>query len=369
MIADRMATIDSSGIRKVFDLAAQIKDPVNLSIGQPDFDVPPAAKEAAIKAIQDGFNKYTQTQGIAELRTALLCKLAQQGRLRGRDDDHIVITSGTSGGLLQALMTLVNPGDEVLVADPYFVMYKHFVNFIGGVPVYIDTYPDFALTAERVKAHRTPRTKLLIVNTPSNPTGAVIPDAELRAIAAVCNQHGIWVLTDEVYSMFCYDQPFHSIFPYVERGILLDGFSKSHAMTGWRVGYAVGPSAVITEMIKLQQYSFVCAPSMAQYGALAALEVDMSATVAAYKRKRDMLYEGLREYYELLKPGGAFYAFVRAPGFRGSAFVARAIERGLLIIPGNVFSERDTHFRISYAASDETIQRGVAMLRELARTA
>jgi len=369
MIADRMASIDASGIRKVFDLAAQLKDPVNLSIGQPDFDVPAAAKEAAIKAIQEGYNKYTQTQGIAELRAALMARLAQQGRLRGRDDDQIMITSGTSGGLLQAIMALVNPGDEVLIADPYFVMYKHFVKFIGGVPVYIDTYPDFELTAARVKAHLTPRTKMLIVNTPSNPTGAVIAEPELRAIAALCNQHGIWVLTDEVYSMFCYDQPFHSIFPHVERGILLDGFSKSHAMTGWRVGYAVGPAAVIQEMIKLQQYSFVCAPSMAQYGALAALDVDMSATVAAYRRKRDMIYDGLREYYELPKPDGAFYAFVRAPGFCGSAFVARAIARGLLIIPGNVFSERDTHFRISYAASDETIQRGIALLRELARSA
>ncbi len=367
MIADRMATIDASGIRKVFDLAAQMKDPVNLSIGQPDFDVPQAAKDAAVKAIGDGHNKYTLTQGIAELRSALLCRLAQQGRLRGRDDDQIMITSGTSGGLLQAIMALVNPGDEVLIADPYFVMYKHFVNLIGGVPVYIDTYPDFELTAERIKAHLTPRTKMLIVNTPSNPTGTVIAAEDLRAIAAVCNQHGIWVLTDEVYSSFCYDQPFHSIFPHVERGLLLDGFSKSHAMTGWRVGYAVGPAEVIQEMTKLQQYSFVCAPSMAQYGALAALAVDMTAAVEAYRRKRDMLYDGLRELYELPKPGGAFYAFVRAPGFRGAAFVARAIEHGLLIIPGSVFSERDTHFRISYAASDETIARGVAILHELAR--
>ncbi|MCX7846507.1 MAG: pyridoxal phosphate-dependent aminotransferase [bacterium] len=367
MIAERMGRIDASGIRKVFDLAAEMKDPVNLSIGQPDFDVPEAVKEAAINAIRAGHNKYTQTQGISALRSGIMEQLSRQGRLRAGGDDEIMITSGTSGGLLEALMVLINPGDEVLIPDPYFVMYKQFVNFIGGAAVYIDTYPDFQLTAARVEAALSPRTKMLIVNSPANPTGAVIPGDELRAIGEICNRHGIWVLSDEVYSIFCYDTPYRSIFPLVERGILVDGFSKSHAMTGWRIGYAVGPREVIQEMIKLQQYSFVCAPSMAQYGALAALGVDMRATVAAYRRKRDLVYEGLREHYELPKPGGAFYAFVRAPGASGSAFVARAVERGLLIIPGNVFSERDTHFRISYAASDETIERGIAILRDLAR--
>lgn len=366
MIAERMRQIDSSGIRKVFDLAARMKDPVNLSIGQPDFDVPDEVKEAAIAAIRGGRNKYTQTQGIEELRRGVEEKLRREGRWRGAEGEEVMITSGTSGGLLEALMVLVNPGDEVLVADPYFVMYKHFVRLIGGVPVYVDTYPDFELTAERVKAALTPRTKLVIVNTPSNPTGMVICGDELRGIAEICNQRGVWVLTDEVYSQFCYDGAHESIYPLVERGILLDGFSKSHAMTGWRVGYAVGPREVIQEMIKLQQYSFVCAPSMAQYGAVAALSVDMSGVVAAYRRKRDLLYEGLRGWYEVRRPGGAFYMFVRAPGGSGSEFVTRAIERGLLIIPGNVFSERDTHFRVSYAASDETIQRGIEILRELA---
>ncbi len=365
MIADRMKQIDSSGIRKVFDLASQMKNPINLSIGQPDFDVPDAAKEAAIQAIRDGFNKYTLTQGIDELRDGVRRHLAQQNRLTNHEDDMVMITSGTSGGLLLAILTLVNPGDEVLCADPYFVMYKHFVNLIGGVPVYVDTYPDFQLTAERVEPHITSRTKMLIVNSPCNPTAAVYSSGALREIAELCNRHGLWVLSDEIYSAFSYDEPFSSIFPFVDRGILLDGFSKSCAMTGWRVGYAVGPVEVVQEMCKLQQYTYVCSPSMAQKGAVKALDCDMSETVAAYRRKRDIVYEGLKDHFELVKPGGAFYAFARAPGDNGTEFVEKAIANNVLIIPGSVFSEKDTHFRVSYAADDDVIQRGAEVLCSL----
>ncbi len=366
LLADRLKLIDASGIRKVFDLAATMKDPIDLSIGQPHFDVPDPLKALAMQAIDEGFNRYTMTQGIPELRAGVLGQLRAAGRVPADDALDVTITAGTSGGLLLAILALVNPGDEVLLADPYFVMYKHLVNLIGATPVFIDTYPDFTLTAERVRHALTPRSKMLIVNSPSNPTGVVLPPDVLRGIAEVCNAHGIWVLSDEIYSAFCYDAPFCSIFPLLERGLLLDGFSKSHAMTGWRVGYAVGPRAVIQEMNKVQQYTFVCAPSMAQKAAVAALDHDMQTQMAAYRRKRDMVYESLRAQYELGKPGGAFYAFVRAPGDNASAFVQRAIAHNLLVIPGSVFSERDTHFRLAYTASDETIQRGLAVLHELA---
>jgi aspartate aminotransferase/aminotransferase len=364
--ADRMTLIDASGIRKVFDLAATMKNPIDLSIGQPDFDVPDAMKAIAVQAVEAGFNRYTQTQGIPELRAGVLASLRAAGRVPADDALDVMITSGTSGGLLLAILALVNPGDEVLFADPYFVMYKHLVNLVGARPVGIDTYPDFALTAARVARALTPRTKMLIVNSPGNPTGVVLPPAALRDIAAVCNQRGIWVLTDEIYSAFCYDTPFSSIFPLLERGLLLDGFSKSHAMTGWRVGYAVGPRALIQEMNKVQQYTFVCAPSMAQKAAVAALDHDVSAHIAGYKRKRDMVYDNLCGQYELSKPAGAFYAFVRAPGDDATAFVQRAIAQNLLIIPGSVFSERDTHFRLAYTADDATIQRGLDVLLALA---
>lgn len=365
MIADRMSKIDSSGIRKVFDLAANMKNPINLSIGQPDFDVHHTVKKSACQAIENGFNKYTPTQGIPELRDKVTENLKKQNRLANRDDDITMITSGTSGGLLLSIMTLVNAGDEVMFTDPYFVMYKHFVNLIGGKPVYIDTYPDFALTAARVEKYITDKTKMLIVNSPCNPTAAVYPNDELKAIAELCNKRGIWIISDEIYSSFSYDEEFASIFPFAENGILLDGFSKSHAMTGWRVGFARGNKNVIQEMCKLQQYTYVCAPSMAQKAALDALDVDISDIVVSYKKKRDIVYENLKDKFELVKPGGAFYAFVKAPGENATVFVEKAIANNVLIIPGSVFSERDTHFRISFAADDEIIKKGMDILNGL----
>ena len=362
-----MRMIDASGIRKVFDLAAQIADPINLSIGLPDFDVPDQVKQAAIAAIAGGFNRYTMTQGIPELRAAVHACLLREGRLRADADTDISISSGTSGGLMLVMLALVNPGDEVVFADPYFVMYKHIANLIGAKPVFVDTYPDFALTAARLEPRLTNKTKLVIVNSPNNPTGAVGGATALKEIAELCNRRGIWILSDEIYRSFCYGGACSSIYPLAERGLLLDGFSKSHAMTGWRIGFVAGPREVVHEINKLQQYTFVCAPSMAQKAALVALETDMTAARDAYRRKRDMVFDGLKDLFDLVKPGGAFYAFPRAPGGSGTAFVTKAIENKLLIIPGNVFSEHDTHFRISYAAPDETIERGIEVLHRLAR--
>ena len=366
MIAERMNKIDASGIRKVFDLAAKMENPINLSIGQPDFDVMDDIKNSACEAINNGFNKYTPTQGIPELRDAVTDNLKKQCRLSNRDDDMTMITSGTSGGLLLSIMTLINEGDEVMFADPYFVMYKHFVNLINGKPIFIDTYPDFKLTAERIEKYITDKTKMLIVNSPCNPTAAVYSEKDLKEIAELCNKRGIWVISDEIYSAFAYDNNFTSIFPFVENGLLLDGFSKSHAMTGWRVGYAVGNKEVIQEMCKLQQYTYVCAPSMAQKAAINALDVDISSIVNAYRKKRDIVYESLKDKFELVKPGGAFYAFVKAPGGNATSFVEKAIANNLLIIPGAVFSEQDTHFRISFAADDEVIKSGMEILNKLA---
>jgi aspartate aminotransferase/aminotransferase len=365
MIAERMSRIDASGIRKVFDLAAKMENPVNLSIGQPEFDVPGPVKEAAKQAIDDGFNKYTLTQGISELRQTVRESLIADGRLAGHEAYDIMISSGTSGGLFLGLFALLNPGDEVLVADPYFVMYKHFVNLLDGVPVFVDTYPDFTLTAERVERYMTPKTKILIVNSPANPTGKVFADSTMKELAALCNEHGIFVLSDEIYSNFSYDRPHSTIFPHIENGLLLDGFSKSHGMTGWRVGYAVGPQNLIHHMNKLQQYTFVCSPSIAQKAAVIALQHDMSDVVELYKQKRDIIYSGLKDTFELTQPGGAFYAFPKAPGGSGTAFVEKAIANNLLVIPGTVFSETDTHFRISFAAENALLEKGIEILNTL----
>jgi aspartate/methionine/tyrosine aminotransferase len=363
LIADRMGLIDSSGIRKVFDLGKALKNPVNLSIGQPDFDVPEPVKASAMHAIETGHNKYTLTQGIPELRSAVL-KLEK--KRSGISHESVLITSGVSGAILLAFMALVNPGDKVAFADPYFVMYKHLCRLLGGVPVYVDTYPDFRLTVKRLEAAGAGKAKILLLNSPCNPTGAIIPEKDLRAIARWAKKNGVFIITDEVYSVFCYDGKFASAAAFTDDLLLLNGFSKSAAMTGWRLGYAIGPEPVINEMTKLQQFSFVCAPSIAQYAGVVALSLATDPHVRVYRAKRDMLYEGLSRKFKLQKPEGAFYAFVEAPKGDGDAFVKKAIEHSVLVIPGSVFSEKKTHFRVSFAAADRTIQEGIEVLSSLA---
>jgi aspartate aminotransferase/aminotransferase len=283
----------------------------------------------------------------------------------------VLVTSGVSGGLLLAFLALIDPGDEVIMTDPYFVIYKHVINMIGGRCVFVDNYPDFRLPVEAIAKAISEKTKLIILNSPANPTGAVCTRQEVEAIAQLARQKDILVLSDEIYDKFCYDGPCPSIAGYYEKTLLLKGFSKSYAMTGWRMGYVAGTEAVrevIEEMTKIQQYTFVCAPTPFQRAAVAALDSDMSEYVAAYKKKRDMIYDGLKDKYEIVKPGGAFYAFVKAPQWAKSAteFVEKAIANNVLVIPGCVFSEKDTHFRISYATTDEKIAQGIDILCSLA---
>ncbi len=362
-IAARMGGIESSGIRRVFDLARSIKDPINLSIGQPDFDVPEAVKAACHAAIDAGHNGYTPTQGIAALRSALLERV--RAHLPGQERG-LLITSGTSGALVLALQCTVNPGDEVILFDPYFVMYPHLVRLAGGTPVLIDTYPDFRIDVEEVRRAVTPRTKAILVNSPANPTGHVASREEMEALAGLAAERRVLLISDEIYRDFVHDGPFVSPAEYNADVLVIDGFSKSHGMTGWRLGFAHGPARLIEEMIKLQQFTFVCAPSMVQHAGLAALGVDMMPHVAEYRGKRDLMRRELAGHYEVGGPGGAFYLFLRAPGGGGTAFVERAIGQGLLVIPGGVFSGRDTHFRISYAAGEATLRRGIEVLKRLA---
>ena len=365
VLSDRSALIDASGIRKVFALAAKMTDPVNFSIGQPDFDVPDELKSAAIEAIKAGQNKYSQTAG----EPALQNKIATQcDREFGWNNCDVLVTSGVSGGLLLAFMATVNPGDEVIVPDPYFVMYKHLVNMLGGMCVFVDSYPDFKLPVEKIAAAITPRTKMIVLNSPANPTGVVYTEKDVKALAEVAAKNDILVLTDEIYEKFCYDGPCPSIANYYEKTLLLRGFSKAYAMTGWRLGYTAGSPAVkdvIETMTMIQQYTFVCAPSPFQQAAIAAMDYDMAEYVAAYRRKRNMIYDGLKDKFEVIRPGGAFYIFVKAPDGRATAFVEKAIANNVLIIPGNVFSEKDTHFRISYATTEEKITQGLKILNSI----
>ncbi|MEK7795198.1 MAG: aminotransferase class I/II-fold pyridoxal phosphate-dependent enzyme, partial [Candidatus Hydrogenedentota bacterium] len=226
-IAERMSRIDASGIRKVFALAANMKDPINLSIGQPDYDVDELVKDEAVKAIRAGRNSYTQTWGIEPLRAA--CSEYYQ-RYYGVPLENVMVTSGVSGGLFLALMATVDAGDEVLFADPYFVMYPHIVSLLGGKPVMIDTYPDFKLTVAKIEAVISPRSKILIVNSPSNPTGTTLNAAELQAIADLCAKHDLLLISDEIYERLYYDGAPASMAGRCKNVLVLNGLSKTAGM-------------------------------------------------------------------------------------------------------------------------------------------
>ncbi len=274
-IAERLEYFDSSGIRKVFDLGATLKDPINLSIGQPDFPVPRAVKDAAIAAINEDKNGYSPTQGIAPLREKLQARIDAQYKHVAR---QVFVTSGTSGGLVLAILALVNPGDEVIVFDPYFVMYRSLVSLAGGTCVLVDTYPDFRIDPGRVADAITPRTKAILFSSPANPTGAAAGEDEIRAHrrAGRRAQHRPGERRDLPHVLL--RRPFVSPAAFNPQTIVIDGFSKSHAMTGWRLGFVHGPGEVIQQMIKLQQYTFVCAPQPAQWAGITALDTDMSTS-------------------------------------------------------------------------------------------
>lgn len=365
-VARRAAAIETSGIRRMFELSATLKDPINFSIGQPDFDVDPPAKQAAIEAIQAGRNGYTVTQGAAPLREAI------RERLRREFPDwefDLLVTCGVSGGLTLAMLACLNPGDAIVFMDPYFVVYTHLATMLGVEQIHLDGYPDFRLRADRLEAAITPRTKAILLNSPGNPTGVVFTEDELRAAADIARRRDLLIITDEIYCDLVYDGPCPSVVRYApERTILLRGFAKGYGMTGWRLGYAAGPPPLITEMTKLQQYTFVCAPSPLQYGALAALSMDISHHVADYRRKRDLICARLAGCYEFARPAGGFYVFPRVPPRFEDAtrFCEQCLQHNLLITPGRIFSGRDTHFRISYAAPDDKIEAGCEVLRRLA---
>ncbi len=364
-IADHIRPIGVSGIRKIFDLAATMTSPIDLSIGQPDFSPPDAARAAAIEAIQSGKNGYTPTSGLPALRERIRHELKTEFGW----EPEVAVNCGVSGSLILALMSCLDPGDEVIFADPYFVSYTHLVRLAGGVPVTVDVYPDFRLHPDRFAKAITPKTKAILVNSPGNPTGIVHTADDVKAVCELADKHDLLLISDEIYDKLVYDGASPSPVRFApQRTLLLRGFGKSYGMTGWRMGYSAGPAAVIREMTKLQQYTFVCAPQPFQWACVAAMDSDLSQHVTDYRRKRDIVCEELHDAFEFVRPAGGFYVFPKAPPRFKSAteFVTEAIRRELLIIPGNVFSAKDTHFRISYAAPDERIRKGCAILRQVA---
>ena len=233
--------------------------------------------------------------------------------------------------------------------------------------VAVNTYPDFRLDPDRVRAAITPRTKAILLSTPSNPTGAVVDREAQKALAELARDRGVLLVSDEIYRAFHYDAAATSPATFDPDVLVIEGFGKTYGMTGWRLGWAHGPKRLIQELAKLQQFTFVCAPSVVQWAGLAALDFDPSPFVVDYRRKRDLMVEGLRGHYDFAVPGGAFYLFPKAPWGTGTEFITEAIKHNLLVIPGGTFSKQDTHFRISYAATDDTLRRGIEVLRQMAK--
>ena len=386
LISARAKALDTSGIRKVFELGATLKDPINLSIGQPDFPVPDELKRAAKDAIDADHNGYTLTQGIPALR-ARICEhlVADLGWPRDLGQPNAstgaVVTGGTSGALLLSFLALLDPGDEIIIPDPYFVAYPHMPTLAGAKAVRCDTYPDFRMTAARIEPLITARTKAVLIDSPSNPCGVVLSSGELREIYDLCRGRGVLLISDEIYDEFCFDDhreaassgrrvaPSPARFAGAHESVLvIRGFGKTYGCTGWRMGYAAGPTSIIRQITKLQQYSFVCSPTPLQHGCLASFDLDMSETVARYALRRDRVLAKLAPLTSVPTPGGAFYLFVQVPerlGMTGQEFFQAAVERNVLVIPGNVFSDRDTHFRMSIATDDARLDRGAEILAGL----
>lgn len=365
ILSRRAVAIKPSGIRKFFDIAAEMDDVISLGVGEPDFKTPWNIRRAGIESLERGHTWYTANSGLMQLREAACGYLKRRFTLEYDPKKELLITVGGSEAIDIAIRALVEPGDEVLVVEPSFVCYTPITELTGGVPVPIATRAEdaFRLTPEQLKAAITPRTKLLILPFPNNPTGAVMRRAHLEAIAEVLRGTDIMVLSDEIYAELTYGDERHISFAEIdgmkERTILVQGFSKSYAMTGWRLGYAAGPAPVIKQMTKIHQFSIMCAPTTSQYAAVEALrngDADIEEMRGQYDMRRRLLVDGLnRMGLDCFSPEGAFYVFpsIRSTGLSSSDFCMRLLEaERVAVVPGDAFGESGEGFvRISYSYS------------------
>lgn len=369
-ISQRVAQTPSSGIRKFFDIAATMKDVISLGIGEPDFVTPAPILDAGIASLQRGETGYTSNSGTIELRQALSRHLASLYNVNYNPDNEIIITVGVSEALYLTMTAVLDPGDEVIIPEPCFVAYAPEVVFAGGVPVMVPCYVenDFQVTAKAIDAAVTDKTKALLLGYPNNPTGAVMSRDIMAEIAVVAEQRDLLVISDEIYDQLVYGVP-HTCVPTLpgmrDRTILLGGFSKDYAMTGWRVGYACASPDLLSAMRKVHQYTIMSAPTMAQAAAVAALTPAGAEHVAtmrdAYDRRRRLIVDGFNTLgMDCFEPRGAFYAFpsVARTGFTSDEFAMRLLEEEeVAMVPGDAFGQSGAGFiRASYATAYEKIE-------------
>lgn len=365
-LSQNAARIDSSEIRKLFDLAKDLKEPIDLSIGQPDFPVPVAVKEAMIKAVRDDKNFYTQTQGILPLREAL-CEKWQAEQNISIQPEHVLVSAGVASILYLLFEALFDEGDELLLIDPSFVIYPSLAKMKNLKVRYLSE--EFGESdIDELLEDSTFSPKAVVFATPSNPTGRILLRNQIEGLARYAEKTGALLVSDEIYQAFDYEGKFFSaasILP--DQTISLGGFSKSHAMTGLRVGYmgvSAALSALLNKVAAMQQYSVVCASQPAQWAALEALKTPLDKEFALMKSRRDLTINALKGKVNYPSPDGAFYIFPEVP-IDSREFVKEAIKRSLLVVPGHIFSQKPNHVRISYAQKDELLQKGLDIFLQL----
>ncbi|MBL8130163.1 MAG: aminotransferase class I/II-fold pyridoxal phosphate-dependent enzyme [Chloroflexia bacterium] len=371
-LSQAVEAVPPSGIRQFFDVVSRMEDVISLGVGEPDFGTAWRVREAAIYGLERGRTTYTSNSGLLELRRAISGALGQRYGVQYDPDAEILITVGVSQGLDLALRALLDPGSEVLIPDPAYVAYPPCVSMAGGVPVWIPTFAEDGFTprADEIERRITPRTRALMLNYPGNPTGAVPDRAALEAIADVVRRHDLVVVSDEIYDRLSYDAPhisFATLPGMLERTLLLNGFSKTYGMTGWRVGYAAGPAELIAAMTRIHQYTALCASRQAQEAAIEALRVpdrDVQATIDDYAMRRHAIVSGLnRVGLTCHLPAGAFYAFpsVEATGLSSFDFANRLLHEGrVAVVPGDAFGPGGAgHVRCAYATGLAQIEQAI----------
>ncbi|MFH1788959.1 MAG: pyridoxal phosphate-dependent aminotransferase [Candidatus Altiarchaeota archaeon] len=382
MVSKRVTEVPFSGIRRFFELVAQTEGVVSLGVGEPDFPTPDPIKDEGLRAIERDYTSYTSNWGLPELRERISEKLKTENSLSYDSATQVLVTTGTSEALDLVCRTIISPGDEVLVPEPSYVCYNPCVWFAYGEPVAVPTREenDFRVSVEDLERKVTKKTKAVIVASPNNPTGSVLRRRDLKAIADFTIDRDLTVISDELYEHLIYDGKKHvsigSLPGMIERTITINGFSKSYAMTGWRVGYAAGPRDIVEAMMKIHQYGMLCAPAMSQHAAIEAFDCkrQVKKMLDEYGRRRRLLVSGLNELtgVSCRMPAGAFYAFpnIKETGMGSEEFAEKLLkEAGVAVVPGNTFGDSGEGFvRCSYSVSRDIIREALARMKEFAET-
>lgn len=377
---ERIVDIQPSGIRKFFDIVAEMKDAISLGVGEPDFDTPWHIREEGIHSLEKGRTFYSSNAGLKELREQITAYVERKTKVHYDPVSEVMVTVGGSEAIDIAMRVLLNPGEEVLIPQPSYVSYVPCAIMAGGVPVTIELEEkdDFRLTPEKLLEKITPKTKLLVLPFPNNPTGAIMEKEDLRKIVSIIEEHDLFILSDEIYAELSYNGEAHSIieFPGMrDRTVYINGFSKAYAMTGWRLGYACAPALILKQMLKLHQFAIMCAPITAQYAAVEALkngDKDVAEMRTSYDQRRRYLVKRLRDIgMDCFEPYGAFYVFpsVKKFGMRSEEFANRLLqEEKVAIVPGTAFGDCGEGFmRISYAYSISDLKKALDRIEQFVR--